>query len=229
MQEYRRPPNLRTDDLSEILPSHFFEEYPLLVKLFEYYFEYLRSEAAPSARNTHLFSTRDISAVSEDLLQYMQGELLLGVDYFQGFANSRDALKLNNLLYNTKGSTLSVQQFFRYFFGIDPEVIYTKQNMFIVGESNIGPESRAFIKNDKLYQTFAVLIKTPLSLSQWQDMYKLFAHPAGVYLGAEVQLVGVADVGADASVAVPREESGPTITGIATLGLDPYGENTVLQ
>lgn len=229
MDEYRRLPNLRRDDLTEVLPSHFFDEYPLLVKLFEYYFEYLRSEESPSAEVRDLFKNRDISAVSEDLLQYLQAELLLGVDYFQGFSNPRDALKLNNILYNSKGSRYSIQQFFRYFFGIDPEVIYTKNNVFIVGESEIGYESQRFITNDKLYQTFAVLIKTPLSLNQWKDVYKLFVHPAGVYLGAEVQLVGVADLSIDAPVAIPRTETGPTISGTANIGLSAYGEKTVIE
>ena len=66
--------------------------------------------------------------------------------------------KYSNTLYRSKGTKYSIQQFFRTFFGIDPEIIYTKKNVFKVGETDsfIGDQSQRFLTNDKLYQTFAI-------------------------------------------------------------------------
>jgi hypothetical protein len=151
----------------------------------------------------------------------------LGVDTF-GTIDQRDALKANSYLYNSKGSRYSLQQFFRYFYGFDPEIVYTKNNVFIVGESEIGPESRRFITNPRLYQTFAVLIKTPISLSQWEEAYRKFVHPAGLYLGAEVIIEDAALVDFTAPEAVPTVITGPTISDDAVLTITGEEELTAL-
>lgn len=76
-----------------------------------------------------------------------------------------------------------------------PDVVYTKENVFIVGNrddieaSKIGPESQRYLTDDKLYQEFAVLIKADQPISSWLEEYKLFVHPAGMYVGGEVQIV----------------------------------------
>lgn len=195
----RRNPTLSSAQIAEVLPDHFLDYYPNLVKLFEYYFEYLASSESPAVKNSEFFKTRDISEISNDLIAYMQGELLLGVDYFKGFSDPRDALKLSNWMYRSKGSRLSMEQFFRFFFGVTPEVVYTKNNVFVIDDSLIGYESQKYLTNDKLYQTFAILIKIPLGLNQWKEIYKLFVHPAGVYLGAQVSIQSVVNLAIEAS------------------------------
>lgn len=227
-ERYRSNINFRKARIEEVLPSFFPEEYPLLMKLFEYYFEYVRNNT-PSARIEEIFNSRDITTIADDLLQYLQRELLLGVDTFGGFSNQRDALKVNSELYNAKGSKYSLQQFFRYFFGFDPEIIYTKNNVFIVNDSKIGYESRKFITNDRLYQTFAVLIKTPISLRQWEDVYKAFVHPAGMYLGAEVQIQDVATIGFAAPEALEDVDKGTiVVSDVATTTITGEEELTAL-
>lgn len=227
-ERYRNSLDFREENILDVLPDFFAEDYPLLIKLFEYYFEFVR-ENSPSNRIKNLFDSRDITAVSEDLLQYLQRELLLGVDNFGGFANQRDALKVNSELYNAKGSKYSLQQFFRFFYGFDPEIIYTKNNVFIVNDSKIGYESRKFITNDRLYQTFAVLIKAPISLSQWEDAYKMFVHPAGMYLGAEVQIADVATIGFEAPEALEDVEIGTiVVSDVATVTVTGTEEVTAV-
>ena len=66
---------------------------------------------------------------------------------------------------------------------------YTKKNIFTVGESNIGVQSERFLHDDKLYQKYALLVKAELPLTKWKEAYKLFVHPAGMYLGSELQIV----------------------------------------
>jgi len=206
--------NNRTDlsflrsDIGNVLPDHFKTDYPNLIKLFEAYYEWMESADNPSGKIKRLNSSRDATQVPVDLLQYLEDELLLGQAYFGGFINKREAIKFSNTLYRSKGTKYSIEQFFRGFFGEDPQIIYPKDNVFKVGPaidydlsdvngngqqiktqaSVIGPESRKFITDDKLYQVLSVLIRIGIPLNEWVDTYKLFVHPAGVFLGAELLL-----------------------------------------
>lgn len=187
----RRLLNLRQADVETVLPEYFREQYPNLIELFHAYYEDLDTNGNFGALISDLNKSRDITQVAEELLQFIEDELLLGQSYFEGFINKREASKFSNLLYRSKGSLYSIQQFFRAFYGTDPEIVYPKDNVFIVGQSEIGAQSQKFITDNTIYQTLAILIKIDLPLSVWEEVYKLFVHPAGMYLGAQVQLVGV--------------------------------------
>jgi hypothetical protein len=81
IQELNRSnPSLRQEEIIDILPGFFPEDYPLLIKLFEYYFDYVR-ENDTTGRIDDLFKSRDITSVSEDLLQFLQQELFVGCGY----------------------------------------------------------------------------------------------------------------------------------------------------
>jgi len=225
--------NNRTDldffrsEIRDILPEYFAEDYPNIEKLFNAYYEYMDSSDNPSGQIRRLFSSRDATQVPDKLLQYLEDELLLGQAYFGGFLNKREAIKFSNTLYRSKGTKYSVEQFFRGFYGIDPQVIYPKENVFKVGPaidydqdsinnageqikeaaSVIGPESSRFLTDDKLYQTMAILIRIGLPLKEWINAYKTFVHPAGVYLGAELLLELVNAVG----LSIDQDEIGDPI------------------
>lgn len=208
--------NFRKSEVENVLPEFYSEEYQNLILLLEKYYEWLNSENNPGDRINQIYNTRDATQVPENLLPYLEDELLLGQAYFGGFINKREAIKRSNLLYRSKGTKYSIEQFFRAFFGIDPQVIYPKENIFKVGPvidtelsdtnssgeqireeaSRIGPESRKFITDDKLYQTLSVLIRVGIPVKDWGDVYKLFVHPAGVYLGSEI-LIEVVNVSHD--------------------------------
>jgi hypothetical protein len=53
----------------------------------------------------------------------------------------------------------------------------------------IGTGSQKFITDNKLYQKHAILIKSELTQDKWKDAYKLFVHPAGTFLGSQIQIV----------------------------------------
>jgi hypothetical protein len=193
--------------VKEVLPQHIVQNYPLLVGLLESYFEFEDLEkftftdsdgthtipASPTRLIHEVLKVRDINETDETLLNNIEDELLLGTQYFRGFIDKRTSAKFSNNLYRAKGTLYSIQQFFKMFFDEVPEVRYTKQDVFIVGESKIGWESQKFLTNDKLYQTLAILIKTSIPINVWNEVYKLFVHPAGVYLGARVLIEGVGD------------------------------------
>ena len=227
----RRSLNLREAEVGDVLPDYFKEQYPKLLELLETYYEWHDSDQNFGNRIEKLNRSRDITQVDEGLLQFIEDELLLGQSYFGGFVNKREASKFSNLLYRSKGSLYSIQQFFRAFYETDPEIIYPRENVFIVGESEIGAQSRKFITDNTIYQTLAILIKTELPLTVWADTYKLFVHPAGMYLGAQVQLVGVNENVIDNTMPNAGEdvEVHPVFEGLATLvASQPPASTTLL-
>ena len=161
---------------------------PKLITLLEEYYEFENSSDSPSRLVDELFISRDITQTDLSLLSFIEDELLLGQSFFEGFQDKRAASKYSNTLFRSKGTKYSIQQFFRTFFGVDPDVVYTKNNVFNVGD-HIGSESQKFITNNKLYQKHAILIKIGIGESTWRDAYKLFVHPAGTFLGSEIQIV----------------------------------------
>lgn len=184
----RRQIDFRQYEVKKVLPAYFQEEYETLIKFLEYYYEYLeQNEDVHILHN--LYRSRDITQVDARLLQFIEDELLLGQSYFEGFINKREAAKFSNLLYRSKGSLYSIQQFFRAFFQDDPTVEYTKEKIFKLNDSKIGSESGKFITDDKLYQELAILIKSGIPISTWLDVYKLFVHPGGMYVGGQLELV----------------------------------------
>ena len=213
---------LDTRQVEKVVPEYYRERYPTLIRFLELYYQWADSDVSPSHLIQDLFQSRDVNQVPEELLDYIEDELLLGQAYFGGFQNKRAAAKYSNIFYRTKGTKYSIQQFFRAFFGIDVEVQYPKSQRFIVGESEIGFESQRFLTNAELYQVFALLIKSELPRSDWEQVYKLFVHPAGMYLGASLQVVSVADItpGTDSAepLALTRTAQGDAVASLSAIG-----------
>ena len=196
-RDYTLKDNFRRDyrftdhhTVDQVLPDYFKADYPKLIKLLEAYNQFEDSDQSPARLVHDIITARDITANDLSLLSFIEDELLLGQSYFEGFSNKRAAAKFSNNLYRSKGTLYSIQQFFRTFFGVTPDVRYTKEDRFMIGEdtSRIGPESQKYITDDKLYQVFAILIKADIPISQWKEAYKLFVHPAGMYFGGQVLL-----------------------------------------
>jgi len=193
-------------EVEKVLPDHIVQDNPNIIELFKSYYEWMDKDSNPGGILNRLYSTRDATSIPSAQLPFLEDELLLGEAYFGGFINKREAIKFSNFLYRSKGTKYSIEQFFRGFFGVDPEVIYPKNNVFKIGPaidlekdsinlsgqqvkeqaSNIGPESSKYITNDKLYQTLALLIRSTVPVGKWLETYKLFVHPAGFFIGSEL-------------------------------------------
>lgn len=191
----RRELSLYDRRIEEVLPDHFVQDYPQFITFLKKYYEWIESEESPAELVDHLFETKDIVETDLSLLSFLEDELLLGESYFQGFADKRGAAQIASNLYRSKGSKLAIQQFFRSFFGEDPDVEYTKDKIFVLNNSEIGPLSNRFLTDNKLYQTFAILIKIGIPITVWREVYKLFVHPAGFYLAGQIQAIGEAALG----------------------------------
>jgi hypothetical protein len=206
--------------VDQVLPDYFKADYPKTIKLLEAYNQFEDSDQSPARLVHDIITARDITANDISLLSFIEDELLLGQSYFEGFANKRAAAKFSNNLYRSKGTLYSIQQFFRTFFGVTPDVRYTKEDRFMVGEedSRIGFDSQKFLTDDKLYQVFAILIKTDIPIDRWREAYKLFVHPAGMYVGGQVLLEATGSI--DFGIMPDFEDINidPVVQGEASLG-----------
>ena len=238
----RRPISVQDKKhVDNVLPEFFQTEYPKFAKFLNAYYDYADSDISPTRLIDELFLNRDITQVDIDLLSFIEDELLLGQQYFEGFRNKREAADYSSTLYKSKGTKYSIEQFFRVFYNSFVDVKYTKENVFIVGNvhdidkekanqnagitpyapeitvsaSRIGPDEQRYLTDDKLYQKYALLIKSTLPIDTWRDIYKLFVHPAGMYVAGEVQIVGIAEP--DYLIMPPgiADSTGPIYAGIA--------------
>lgn len=226
----RRDVAFPKSNITEVLPDFFKQEYPKLVNLLTEYYDFETSDGAPGKLVQDLFYSRDITQTDIDLLSYIEDELLLGQSYFEGFTDKRAAAKYSNTLYRSKGTKYSIQQFFRTFFGIDPDVIYTKEQIFKVGEvgSEIGFNSQKFLTDNKLYQTFAILVKSEIAFNEWREPYKLFTHPAGMFIGSEVQIVSQVTDTLTAPLVIPAPVPPIVVENTGLFGPQPSTDITAL-
>jgi len=226
-RDYTLKDNLRRDyrftdhhAVEQVLPDYFKADYPKLIKLLEAYNQFEDSDQSPARLVHDIITARDITANDLSLLSFIEDELLLGQSYFEGFTNKRAAAKFSNNLYRSKGTLYSIQQFFRTFFGITPDVRYTKEDRFMIGEddSRIGFDSQKFLTDDKLYQVFAILIKADIPVERWREAYKLFVHPAGMYFGGQVLLEATGSLNFGIMPDFEVVNVDPVVQGEASLG-----------
>ena len=204
----RKAIDFRTSRVNDVLPDYFKEDYPNLIKFLDYYYDFMDSDGTHAFNSEiyELFRSKDIEATSLTLLDNIFKEIGLGTSQ-NYFSNPRQVAAFLAKFYRIKGSLYSAEGFFRAFFDEQPTISYPKENIFIVSESKIGTESQRFIINNDIYQIFSILIKSSRPVSQWKDLYKRFAHPAGWNFAGQVQIEGIGDLidSAGMPVSVPDE------------------------
>ena len=236
-EKNRRLPNLRKSKITEVLPGHYPESYPNLVKFLDEYYESMDQPGEVTDTLEYgLFALRDLDEIELEYIDHLFYEIGNGAaaDYFK---HPRFAGKLLTLLIRNKGNLFSTQLFFRLFFDEEPEVIYPKNNILHVfsgdsdkqGEATIGPESLRYTQDGARYQLLSVLIKSGQSFDKWSELYKRFVHPAGFYLSSAVGTESLATMDFEAKSAInelPTEISFelPAYMDFGT----PYPETTLL-
>ena len=133
---YRRELTIDKPSVYEVLPAHYDEKYPKLIKFLQEYYNSHEEADNPVEKLNDLLLSRDITGASTELLTFISNELLLGKPYFESFNDKRTSLQFSNLLYRSKGTEFSINQFFRVFYGLDIEVRYGKDEVFYVGDPN---------------------------------------------------------------------------------------------
>jgi len=222
----RRELEFQQSHVGTVFPEHYATEYPKLTSLMESYYKFLDSDETDFGNKIKSLSkSRDIGQTATSNLTFIEDELLLGQNYLQGILDQRTGAELSNNFYRTKGSKFSIERFFRAFFNTDPTIVYGKDLTFNVGETNIGPESGKFIQDDKIYQFWGILIKTGVPVNDWLDMYKLFVHPGGMYVGASVEIVAEATFGMQGFFYLNDQDTTPVqVGGEANFGMSQFGE-----
>ena len=173
--------------VAEALPEWFREDNPKLITLLEKYYEDLDATGNFGNQLKTIPTLRDISQTANTNLTYIEDELLLGQNYIEGALDRRTAAGLSNNFYRSKGTKFGIERFFKMFFDETPEIIYGKDLVFKVG-NKIGPETELRITDPTIYQFWGILIKIGIASNEWLELYKLFAHPGGMFVGAEVQI-----------------------------------------
>ena len=178
--------NLRSYSIKEVLPQYYAAAYPNLITFLEGYYDYMDSDGTIDALQD-LYSLYDLEATDLKYIEQIFASIADGANSTY-FGEPREVLRNFANFYRVKGTKYSAEGFFRAFYGLDVEIEYPKNNIFVVSESQIGTESLRYIQNGALYQIFSVLIKSSIPLSTWRDLYKKFVHPAGFFLGGQVVL-----------------------------------------
>ena len=177
-----------SNEIEKVLPEFFSTEYPNLAKFLRKYYEYSGETNTESfdSQIKNIFNIREISSTTIDAIDLILGEVGNGLDHTSFAQNPRLMAKLISDFYRSKGTQISVEQFFKSFFAEDVEISYPKKDMFILNDSKLGSKSLKYITDNRRYQIFSVNIKTGLSFSDYEALYRKFVHPAGFYLSADV-------------------------------------------
>ena len=203
--------------IAEALPEWFREDNPKLITLLEKYYDNLDAEGNFGHYLKTIPVLRDITQTPKTNLDFIEDELLLGQNYIEGALDQRTAAGLSNNFYRSKGTKFGIERFFKMFFGETPDVIYGKDLVFKVG-NNIGPEAQLRITDPTIYQFWGILLKLGIDSSKWLDLYKLFAHPGGMFVGAEIQIVSTnADLSFDfMPISVPETTPDAQLVSLAS-------------
>lgn len=145
---YRREPLIEKYEVENILPGHFDDKYPNLVKFLQEYHRSLEQADNPAEIIKKLLTVRDIAQTKTEFLSFISSELLLGKPYFETFNDKRSALQYSNLLYRSKGTEFSIKQFFRIFYNLDIEVEYGREQVFYIGDPK--EETLDFVGNGNI-------------------------------------------------------------------------------
>lgn len=216
--------NVRKSLVSEVLPSHFRDDYPSLITFLEAYYEHLDSAETFGGIIQELQTIRDIEDTQLKYLDLLFDEVALGVSQ-NTFTVPREAIRNFGNFFRVKGSEYSVHGFFRAFFNEEIELIYPKERLFVVSESTVGQDDQFKIQDGALNQIFSVLIKSAIPMVEWEELYRNFVHPAGFYLGANVVIEGTEGVTVSTVQSiVDLDANTKNIFEIANAGISGEGE-----
>ena len=218
----RRLKNFNVRKVREALPEFYTSEFPTLVTFLEKYYDFLDSSDGAHAfgdDNRSIFATKDIRETPQDRLDNLITEISGGLKSGDVFSDARYAATRLAELTKLKGSRFGMEEFFRLFFQQKAEVEYGKESIFTIGDSasKIGVESLKYIQNNELFQTFGLLIKTGISVNNWSELYKKYAHPAGFFFAGQV----ISDAEAFNPITAPLSIADSADTTVISQAINP--------
>jgi len=209
--------------VDELLPENFRSDYPNLVTFLDAYYEFLDSADNFGGVIEELQTIRDIEDTKLQYLDLLFDELGLGISQAQ-FQTPREVIRNFGNFFRVKGSEYSVHGFFRAFFNEEIEITYPKKRLFIVGKSRVGTEDAKVLQDGRLFQVFSTLIRGPIPLVKWENLYRNFVHPSGFYLGAYVVLEAEPQVPITTGISIPFINPNINVFGSAGITYAAEGE-----
>lgn len=185
--------------VESLLPQELRENSVRLTQLLEDYYEFMNKGFQPSYELNSILEERDIDT-AEHYLNLIQKEIAATIPR----AIQTDKVKLyKNLVryYNIRGSTESIETFFRILLQDEVEIYYPKNNMLIPSAGKWDAPSERYLTNDgflsdkmKLqdsyfYQKFSYVIRTGNNVDKWRDVYNKLVHPSGFIFFGEIFLL----------------------------------------
>ena len=237
-EKNRRDPIPLSGDVETVLPEYFTQDNAKLISLLSLYETFLDSDTGTHdfhKKIQDVFASRDIPDIDIDLLDEIIGEIGSGLTQASFFEKPRLMARLLGNFYQQKGGKVSAEGFFRGFFGEEADVQYGKRDIFTVGTSRIGFESAKKIQDNNIFQVLSILIKSGISVSDYELLYKRFVHPAGFNFAGEVLLQGNADPGILVTTHNPLDSGDTGVVTFAPLAAaqslvgTSFGETTGLM
>ena len=221
----RRKVTLKTSKIGEVVPEYFQEDNPKLITFLEKYYAHLDSNQTHGFGHliNELIYARDVAQTSEANLDELIKEIGNGLQASSFFKQPRLMAKLLGDFYRAKGSLNSAEGFFRGFFNQEAEVSFPKDKIFTVGQSQIGFESDKFIQDNAQFQIFSILIRCGISVTDYENLYKKFVHPAGFHFAGEVLTATEALLTIEPLGLNPLESDAPNVIAAAEALLSPIG------
>ena len=230
----RRKITLRTSKVGEVVPEYFEEDNSKLITFLEKYHDHLDSDQTHGFGHiiNELIYARDVAQTSTANLDELIKEIGNGLQASSFFKQPRLMAKLLGEFYRTKGSLNSAEGFFRGFFNQEAEISYPKDNIFIVGTSETGFESQRFIQDNGRFQIFSILVKCGISVSDYQNLYKKFVHPAGFHFAGDVLTATEVTLGALAEGVAKIDSADASVKIVQSAALilaTPFSDITGIQ
>ena len=190
--------------IESLLPQDLRENSERLITLLEDYYRFMnlhdkdRYGLNPSYELSHISEERDIDT-AEHYLDQIQKEIAASVP--RNITTDRVKLYKNLVkYYNIRGSTDSIETFFKIFLNDNVEVYYPKNDMLIASGGKWDKDANRYLTNDgflsdskKLqdsyfYQNFSYVIRTGSNIDQWRDVFNKLVHPSGFIFFGEIFL-----------------------------------------
>lgn len=185
--------------VESLLPQGLRENSSNLVELLEDYYKFMNKGFQPSYELNYILEERDIDK-SEHYLYQIQKEIASNIP--RDIQTDRTKLYKNLVeFYNIRGSTESIETFFKILLQDNVEIYYPKNEMLIPSAGVWSEESQSYLSDDgflsdrkKLqdsffYQKFSYVIRTGNNVDKWRDVYNKLVHPSGFIFFGEIFLL----------------------------------------
>lgn len=185
--------------VESLLPEALRENSENLINLLEDYYRFMNSGYQPSYEINSILDERNIDT-SEHYLGQIQKEIAANIP--RDIQTDRTKLYKNLVeYYNIRGSTESIETFFKILLQDNVEIYYPKNQMLIPSAGVWDQSSQSFLTDDgflsdrkKLqdsffYQKFSYVIRTGNNVEKWRDVYNKLVHPSGFIFFGEIFLL----------------------------------------